>query len=240
MPKRAILITAILLNLTLAGCQSHKQSSVTSATSTTSSTSSTKTPEKAASDQANMKPYQVPKAEKEKHQYQKSGVLRLPGQFSYDQAGTKLTLKSTDALTRKTSRQLLSYRLTRVKQITNHAKTQKAKQMAEQAFNLAKLPNPYQTIQLTFTVRNQRSKPVAIDGIKKIKLNQSLINTGNSLSDASAGQVIGAHQSKQFTAMILVGPTNVKVKTMTVQFSGAYSQSGQQLSAAPTAISITL
>ncbi|WP_054701123.1 hypothetical protein [Secundilactobacillus odoratitofui] len=142
MPKRAILITAIFLSLTLAGCQSHKQSSVTSATSTTSSTSSTKTPEKAASDQANMKPYQVPKAEKEKHQYQKSGVLRLPGQFSYDQAGTKLTLKSTDALTRKTSRQLLSYRLTRVKQITNHAKTQKAKQMAEQALILLNYLTP--------------------------------------------------------------------------------------------------
>ena len=243
-PKTA-LVSLLLIGVILTGCGSSTGSksskSANSTATSSSSTTSRKTPESAANQQATMKPYNVPKADRQSQQYQKSGVLSLPGEFSYDRVGTKLQLVQKHTYKQQTSTTGLRYRVTTIKTIKNTAKTAAAKSMAAQAFNIQHIPNPYRTVQLTFNVTNSRNQTVKIDGIKQITINnKGTVTSASGLSDASAGQSVGAHQTKTFTAMVLAGPADYRVTHLSVAFSGSYSTSGDALSKAPSALALSL
>lgn len=240
-----------VLALVLAGCQqtSTKSHATSSSSQTTeSSQSSVKKAESAASASsssnttaATMKNYQVPASEKQKSTYVKSGLLTIPGEFSYDKAGTKLTLKKKQATNRKTTSTGLTYQMVSTKVITNNAKTKQAKQMAEQAFNIATIPNPYQTIQLNFKITNQLDQAVRTDGINKVVFNGTNTASGASgLSDSSAGQTIQAHQTRTFHAMILTGTADTTVSKLAIHFSGSFSASGEKRASAPKTLTVKL
>lgn len=223
----------------LTGCGGQAKSSDHSSSNPQSSSSQqVKTPEKSASDQATMKPYNVPNTEKHNRHYQKSGMLTLPGQFAYDQAGTKLTLFQNKRLNQQTASPGIRYQITDAKRFKNNAKTKRAMQMAQQAFNIGQIPNPYQTLQIKFTVKNTTNHAVKIDGIQRISLNGSRTVASNGISDPSAGQLIQKRSARTFSAMILVGPTSSKIHQLDVKFSGSFNDSGQPVSKAPTAITI--
>lgn len=236
------LITVILTaGLILTGCGNQAKSNQQShSKSENSSSQQVKKPEKAASDQATMKPYKVPTSEKNNRHYQKSGLLSLPGQFAYDKVGTKLTLCQNKHLNQQSASQGLSYQITNAKRFNNRAKTKQALQMAQQAFNIGNIPNPYQTLQIKFTVKNDTSHAVKIDGIQKISLNSSRTISANGISDPSAGQTINANSNRAFAAMILVGPTSFKISQFSVHFSGSFNDSGQPISKSPAPITVTL
>lgn len=238
--KRLMLTTILAIGVILAGCGSQAKSNKQSQASTSSSSQQVKTPEKSASEQATMKPYKVPSSEKNNRNYQKSGLLSFPGQFAYDQAGTKLTLSQNKQLNQQTASRGISYQITDVKRFNNNAKTKRAMQMAQQAFNVGQIPNPYQTLQIKFSVKNTTAQSVKIDGIQKISLNGSRSIAANGISDPSAGQVINKNSARTFSAMILVGPASFKVTQLTVQFSGSFNDSGQAVAKAPTAVVVKL
>lgn len=242
MLRKHLMLTAILAaGLILTGCSGQaKSSGRSSSNSQNSSSQQVKTPAKSASDQANMKPYSVPNTEKHNRRYQKSGLLTLPGQFAYDQAGTKLTLFQNKRLNQQTASPGIRYQITNAKRFKNNAKTKRAMQMAQQAFNIGQIPNPYQTLQVKFTVKNAADHAVKIDGIQKISLNGSTTVASNGISDPSAGQVINKHSTRTFSAMILVGPASFKVHQLDVKFSGSFNDSGQPVSKAPATITIKL
>ncbi|MFC6253499.1 hypothetical protein ACFP1H_02625 [Secundilactobacillus hailunensis] len=242
MSDKHFMLTVILAaGLILTGCGSQaKTNQHTQSSSASSSSQSTKTPERSASDQATMKPYKVPSSEKDNQNYQKSGLLSIPGQFAYDQAGTKLTLAQNKHQNQQTASRGIAYHIITTKRFNNNAKTKRAIQMAQQAFNVGQLPNPYQTLQIKFTVNNSSENAVKIDGVQKISLNGSKPITSTGISDPSAGQVIHKNQTRTFSAMILVGPTSFKVNRLSIQFSGSFNQSGQQVSKTPAAIQIVL
>lgn len=242
MKSKHLMLTAVLIaGLILTGCGGHAKSNKQSQSSSSASSSQqVKRPEQAASDQANMKPYKVPSSEKANQNYQKSGLLSYPGQFAYDQAGTKLTLAQNKPLNQQTASQGLSYQVTDAKRFSNSAKTKRAMQMAQQAFNIGQLPNPYQTLQVKFTVKNALSHAVKIDGIQSIRLNDSRTISSNGISDPSAGQTINANSARTFSAMVLVGPTTFKVRQLQVKFSGSFNNSGQPVAKAPAAITVNL
>lgn len=242
MSHKHLMLTAILtIGMILVGCGSQAKSNKTAKSgSQTSSSQQVKTPEKSVSDQATMKPYKVPRSEKSSHNYQKSGLLSFPGQFAYDQAGTKLTLSQNKRLNQQTASQGISYQVTDVKRFNNNAKTKRAMQMAQQAFNIGQIPNPYQTLQIKFTVKNTSDHPVKIDGIQRVTLNGSRTIASNGISDPSAGQVLNKNSAKTFSGMILIGPTNFKVNQINVKFSGSFNDSGQLVSKSPAALIIKL
>ncbi|MCH5461176.1 hypothetical protein HC026_01700 [Lactobacillus sp. LC28-10] len=239
--KRLMLTTILVVSFILTGCNGQgKSNHQAQSNSTSSSSQQVKTPEKSASDQATMKPYKVPSAEKNNRNYRKSGLLSFPGQFAYDQAGTKLTLSQNKRLNQKTTSQGINYQITDIKRFKNNAKTKRALQMAQQAFNIGQIPNPYQTLQIKFNVKNTSSHAVKIDGIQKISLNGSRSVAANGISDPSAGQVINKNSTRTFSAMILVGPTSFKVGQVSVQFSGSFNDSGQSVAKAPAPIIVNL
>lgn len=239
--KPFILTTILTAGLILSGCGSQvKSHQTTHSSSQASSSQQVQTPAKSASDQANMKPYKVPSSEKDNHNYQKSGLLSFPGQFAYDQAGTKLTLSQNKRLSQQTASQGISYQITDVKRFNNNAKTKRAMQMAQQAFNIGQIPNPYQTLQIKFTVKNTSGHAVKIDGIQKVSLNSSRTIAANGISDSSAGQVINKNSSRTFSGMILVGPADFKVSQLSVKFSGSFNNSGQQVATSPAALTVRL
>ncbi|MTV81333.1 hypothetical protein [Secundilactobacillus folii] len=243
MTNKHLTLTLILIaGLALSGCGSHAATAHRSATSSAASSTSEsqKTPAKSASDQATMKPYQVPKSEKQNRDYRRSGLLTLPGQFAYDKVGTKLTLSQNVTQKHQTASNGIVYRVTDVKRYRNNAKTQRALSMAEQAFNVAKIPNPYQTIQIKFRVKNQSSRAIKIDGITHATINASRNIESDGLSDPSAGATIKAGQTRAFSAMILAGPTSFKVSQLQIKFSGGFNDAGQTVIAAPKAIGIQL
>lgn len=243
--QKTVLVSLLLAGVILTGCGSStgsKSSKSANSTTTSSSTqTSHQTPESAANQQATMKPYSVPKSDRQSRNYQKSGVLSLPGQFSYDRVGTKLQLVQNHRYNQQTSTTGLRYRVTKIKTINNTAKTAAAKSMAAQAFNLQQIPNPYRTVQLTFSVTNSRDETVKIDGIKQVTLNhKGTVTSASGLSDASAGQSLNANQTRTFTAMILAGPADYRVTQLSVAFSGSYSTSGDALAKAPSALTLSL
>ncbi|ANZ61833.1 hypothetical protein [Secundilactobacillus paracollinoides] len=238
-----------VIAISLAGCQQSTKSQATSSGSQSSqaSQSSTKKAESAASASssnntvATMKNYQVPASEKQKKSYVKSGLLTIPGEFSYDKAGTKLTLKKKQNSTRKTASTGLSYQMISTKMITNSAKTSAAKQMAEQAFNVTTIANPYQTIQINFKINNQLDQDVRTDGINKVVFNGTNTATSASgLSDSSAGQTIKAHQTRTFHAMVLTGTADTTVTKLAIQFSGSFSANGEKRSSSPKTLDVAL
>lgn len=242
MPTKRLMLTIILTaGLVLTGCGNQaKSNQQTHSNSENSSSQQVKKPEKAASDQANMKPYHVSNSEKNNQHYQKSGLLTLPGQFAYDKVGTKLTLSQNKHLDQRSTSQGLSYQINNAKRFTNQAKTKQALQMAQQAFNIGNVPNPYQTLQIKFTVTNDTNHAVKIDGIQKVSLNGSRTISANGISDPSAGQTINSNHKRTFFAMILVGPTNFKITQFSVHFSGSFNDSGQPISKAPAAMTVKL
>jgi len=242
MSDKHFMLTVILTaSLILTGCGSQaKTNKQAQSSSVSSSSQSAKTPERSASDQATMKPYQVPSSEKNDQNYQKSGLLSVPGQFAYDQAGTKLTLAQNKPQNQQTANRGITYHITDTKRFNNNAKTKRAVQMAQQAFNVGQLPNPYQTLQVKFTVNNSSENSVKIDGIQKVSLNGSKPYSSTGISDPSAGQVIHKNQTRTFSAMILAGPTSFKINQLRIQFSGSFNQSGQPVSKTPAAIQIDL
>lgn len=242
MKRQHLTLTAVIIaGLLLTACGGHATSQKQSSNNSENSTSETKqSSTKSAAEKATMKPYQVPKSEKAKQSYQRSGLLTIPGQFSYDKAGTKLTLSENVPTHRTATSKGLVYQVTDVKRITNNAKTHRALSMAEQAFNISDIPNPYQTVQLKFKVKNNSSQPVKIDGIKAVTLNGSRTISSNGLNDQSAGQTIGQSQTRAFSAMILTGPTSFKINSLSVKFSGSFDESGASVSAAPETINLKL
>ena len=242
MPSKRLILTVILTTgLILTGCGNQAKSNQPSRSNSDSSSSQqVKKPEKAASDQATMKPYEVPNSEKNNRHYQKSGLLSFPGQFAYDKVGTKLILSQNKHLDQRATRQGLSYQITDAKRFNNNAKTKQALQMAQQAFNIGNIPNPYQTLQIKFTVKNDTDHAVKIDGIQKISLNASRTISANGISDPSAGQTIKPNHTQTFSAMILVGPTNFKLNQFSVHFSGSFNDSGQPITKAPAVITVKL
>lgn len=232
------LMSLLVMGFSLTACTSTQSTSTSKTTPTESASSSVPKP---PADKANIKPYQVPTDDRRNPNYQKSGLLRLPGQFSYDTAGTKLTLKKTQTLSKKTHSNGFEVTVTGIKVIDNQAKTSQAKQMAQQAFSLAKLPNHYRTIQLKFKMTNLRRQTVLTDGVKNVTVNgSSQVSSVGGLSDASAGKPIAAKQSHTFTAMILAGQPQTQVSQLTIHFSGSFSLNGTPLSPAPAPINLSL
>lgn len=239
MKPKYVLPIILLTGLTLAGCHHTTQDHPKiNHGETESSRQNSNRPEAA---QATVKPYHVPKSEAKQSNYKKSGLLRLPGQFSYDQVGTKLTLQQSKKAAYQTSKDGITYRIQQIKQFKNQANTEQSKSMAQQAFNIAAMPNPYKTLQLKVTISNRTSKLVKLNGVSGFIYNGTRkISPSSGISDPTAGQSLSAGQTKTSSIMILVGPAKTTLDSFSVQFSGTYNASGKQLTRQPSPISVKL
>lgn len=237
--RLTVALLTLFTGFVLAACQQphHPKSSSTASSEPSSSSENPNQPEK----KATMKNYTVPATDKRNPHYQKSGLLQLPGEFSYDKVGTKLTLKTTRKGRYQVHSKGLQITFTQVKVISNQAKTDQALAMAKQALSMPELPNPYQTIQLKFTVKNYRHRAVLTDGIKGIKLNSGAsVTTASGLNDPSAGQLIPANGQRTFSAMAFAGPKGTTTTPLTIQFSGSFTTAGQPLSPHPDPLEFRL
>lgn len=247
-PYRSVLLVGLsLLVLGLAGCQdnAHQSSASYKNASTSSKKYKAPKPDAAVTQSSSSKiaqSYKPKTAQTQSKNYVKSGMLKQEGQYTFDKVGTKLTLDKVHQSAQTIKSGQLTYRIDTVRVIRNVAETADAKKMAAQALDMPSIKSPYYTLQVKFTIINRGKRAVTTDGIKAIRLNDDRqISANNQLSDASAGQTIGAHKQVATFATGLAGQTtDPNLKQIKIAFSGAYSQKQKQLVKPTDWLTITL
>jgi len=246
---RSLLFVGLsLLVMGLAGCQraaSPSSASFKDGSSTSSKRYKAPKPDDAVTASSAKKEAQTyrPKAAQTRSKnYVKSGKLSQTGQYTFDKVGTKLTLDQVHYPKQTIKSGALTYRITTVRLLRNTAETAAAKKMAAQALNLAEIDSPYYTLQVKFTITNRGKRAVTTDGIRAIKLgSDQQLTASNQLSDASAGQTIGAHNQLATFATGLASQNNAPdFDHIKIAFAGAYGRNQQQLVKPSGWLTITL
>ncbi|PWG00693.1 hypothetical protein [Levilactobacillus bambusae] len=226
MTKKSILFVSAIVLITLSGCSTSSnqgkkadtdpnfnanQSATNVALSTTSSSISSTS-------------FTPSRTETNRKNYVQPSQLFHPGEFTYDQVGTRQQLLKMRTKHHKIQSGPLSYTITRVRVIKNHAVNQPALNYAEQQFNAKPLARTYYTVQLSFLVQNHSSQDLVLGGVKQLKLSNGVTLAPNQqLSDRSAGRIIRSHKSLTTSALGLLGSqTNPKITSATIRFNPAF------------------
>ncbi|MFC6181826.1 hypothetical protein [Lactiplantibacillus daowaiensis] len=245
-----VLAVSLLL---LSGCSSSSMPSYHKAaaqfeSSSQKTTSTPKDTTKASSDAASesktattLKDFSVPKKAKTDKNYVKSGQLTKAHQYTYDQAGTKVSLTEIKPTTKTFINGQVSFKFTQIRILKNQPSTKKALKMANQALNTDQIKGTYYTLQLKYTVTNHRSQTVNIDGITAVKTDQGqTLTQATQMYDAGAGLQLtsGAHKNAFTMALITTNPT--KIKHVNVVLGGIFTPSGKTLTKASATKTLTI
>ncbi|AVL00069.1 hypothetical protein N6G96_06585 [Pediococcus inopinatus] len=209
----------------------HKKSSSASSKKSSTDLSSTESSSSASSAKKSSS-YRVPTKIKKSANYISHGYLTKPKQFSYDSFGTKLTLDKYKKSDQVIINRPLRYQISQVRLLKNEAKTKKAKQVVATAFNNTDITNPYYTLQLKYTIKNESSQTVIIGGLNYVKLSNSYAGTPlSNMVDSAAGKKLAAGKTLSTNVVVLVPASLVHtLNNCTIQFSSAYSVNGKSLS----------
>lgn len=166
--------------------------------------------------------------------YVKNGNLSKPQQFSYDQIGTKQTLKAIKKPQRQIQTSTNSYVIQKVRVLKNHPESVQAQRIAMQVLNLPTLPKTYYTFVLNYRFTNLTNQPVILNGVSAIKTNQGqTLRVNMQLTDSAVGKKVLAHQTQDF---VITGYLHDYEKhpatNLTVQFGKLYDLKHQPINTA--------
>lgn len=188
-----------------------------------------------------LKSFKVPKKSQHDKNYIKSGQLTKRHQYTYDQAGTKVSLAARQTTAKTFTNGHVSFKFTQIRVLKNQPDTKTALKMANQALNTDKIHGTYYTLQLKYTVTNHRTETVNIDGITALKTDQGqTLTPATQMYDAGAGTQLaaGAHKARFTMALITTQPT--QIKHVKVVLGGIFTPTGKTLAKASSAKTLTL
>jgi len=252
--KRSIFGSLLLISgLLLSGCTAKSTPSYhkTAAQFESESTTSKKVPKdkttKASSVKASsstktkLKSFKVPKKAQHDKNYIKSGQLTKAKQYTYDQAGTKVSLTEVKPTTKTVTNGQVRFKFTQIRVLKNQPATKTALKMANQALNTDQIKGTYYTLQLKYTVTNHRNATVNIDGITALKTDQGqTLTPATQMYDSGAGTQLtkGGHKNRFTMALVTSAPT--KIKHVDVILGGIFTPSGKTLAKASAFQTLTL
>ncbi len=179
--------------------------------------------------------YRVPKKERQSKNYVNNGNLTHKRQFSYDRFGTKQQLATATAAPLKLTDGQITYQVTKTKVLRNTAKTQVAKQAAEQVLSLQTIPDTYYTVVINYQITNHHRTIIALNGVNRIKTDQDqVLQINNQLVDSSAGAKLSPGETKSFVLTGYLRDYKINpVKKLAISFGPTFSEKGVQIDQAP-------
>ncbi|VDG23910.1 hypothetical protein [Lactiplantibacillus mudanjiangensis] len=180
-----------------------------------------------------LKDFKAPKKAQHDRLYVKSGQLTKAHQYTYDQAGTKVSLTKIKPTTQSFTNGHVTFKFTQIRILKNQPTTKNALKMANQALNTDQITGTYYTLQLRYTVANHRDQSVNIDGITAVKTDQGqTLTQATQMYDAGAGLRLTAKASKTAFTMALITSNPTTVKQVQVELGGIFTPSGKTLTKA--------
>lgn len=237
-PTRYLVLTGLFLGVLLSGLvfirqQTGKQAALSSSLATSSDQQQVATL---------VRPYRVPRKERQDQHYQVDGHLKELGDFTYQAAGQRIELIGQTKLDQTVKSGQVDYRLEQVQYYANVARTTAALEQAKKLFKHGQLPREFTTLLLVYEIKNTGSARIKTAGLAAVTLPDGQVVSpikGLYNDPTLAKHSLAVGKAKQTYALLLVPKKSLQqLQPLRLDMATIYQSDNQPVKTQPFRVTV--